>query len=57
MTQVAIAPEERLEHASWITCDNLLSLRKSDLTRYVGSLRAAKRLEVDKALRLALDLG
>jgi mRNA interferase MazF len=56
-TQVAIAPEEGLKHASWIMCDNLVSLRKSDLTHYVGSLRTAKQAEVDKALRLALDLG
>jgi len=56
-TQVAIAPEEGLKHASWIMCDNLVSLRKSDLTHYVGSLRKAKQAEVDKALRLALDLG
>ena len=56
-TQVAIAPEEGLKHASWIMCDNLVSLRKSDLTHYVGSLRTAKQAEVDKALILALDLG
>ena len=56
-TQVAIGPEEGLKHASWIMCDNLVSLRKSDLTHYVGSLRAAKQAEVDKALKVALDLG
>jgi mRNA-degrading endonuclease toxin of MazEF toxin-antitoxin module len=38
-------------------CDNLVSLRKSDLTHYVGSLRAAKQAEADKALKVALDLG
>ena len=56
-TQVAIAPEEGLKHASWIMCDQLVSLRKSDLTHHLGSLRRAKQSEVDKALRLALDLG
>ena len=56
-TQVAIAPEEGLKHASWIMCDNLVSLRKSDLTDYVGSLGTAKQAEVDKTMRLALDLG
>jgi len=56
-TQVAIGPEEGLKHASWIMCDNLVSLRKSDLTHYVGSLRAAKQAEADKALKVALDLG
>lgn len=57
VTQVAIAPEEGLKDASWIMCDDLVSLRKSDPTHYVGSLRTAKQAEVDKALRLALDLG
>lgn len=55
-TQVAVGPEEGLKHASWIMCDNLVSLRKSDLKHYVGSLRAAKQTEVDRALKLALDL-
>ena len=56
-TQVAVGREEGLKHASWITCDNLVSLRKADLTHYLGSLRTVKREELDKALRLALDLG
>jgi mRNA interferase MazF len=56
-TQVAIGPEEGLKHASWIMCDNLVSLRKSELTHYVGSLRAAKQVEVDRALKVALELG
>lgn len=55
-SQVAIGPEEGLKHASWIMCDNLVSLRKSDLTHYVGSLPAAKQTNVDKALKVALDL-
>jgi len=55
-TQVAVGPEEGLKHASWIMCDNLVSLRKSDLTHYLGSLRVAKQIEVDRALKLALDL-
>ena len=56
-TQVAVGPEDGLKHASWIMCDNLVSLRKSDLTHYVGSLRAAKQAETDRALKVALDLG
>ena len=56
-TQVAVGPEEGLKHASWIMCDNLVSLRKADLRDYVGSLRTAKQAELDKALRLALDVG
>jgi mRNA interferase MazF len=55
-TQVAVGPEEGLKHASWIMCDNLVSLRKSDLTNFVGTLSPAKLVELNRALRMALDL-
>ncbi|MGH9161271.1 MAG: type II toxin-antitoxin system PemK/MazF family toxin [Vicinamibacteraceae bacterium] len=55
-TQVAVGPAEGLKHACWITCDNLVSLRRSDLTDYVGSLSRAKVHDLKRALRLALDL-
>src|SRR5438105_2334890 len=37
-TQVPIGPEEGLKHSSWIMCDNLASLRKTDVTNYIASL-------------------
>lgn len=37
-TQVAFGVDEGLQHTSWIMCDNLATLRKSDLTDYVGSI-------------------
>jgi mRNA interferase MazF len=55
-TQVAVGPNEGLKHASWIMCDNLISLRKSDLTNFVGTLAPAKLAEMNSALRMALDL-
>jgi mRNA interferase MazF len=55
-TQVAVGPEDGLKHESWILCDNLVSIRKFDLTDYVGSLSTKKLLELDRALALALDL-
>jgi mRNA interferase MazF len=55
-TQVAVGVEEGMKHSSWITCDNLVSLRKADLTNYVGSLSSAKILELNRALKMALDL-
>jgi mRNA interferase MazF len=55
-TQVAVGPDEGLKHESWIMCDNLVSLRKADLTQYVGSLSAPKLTELNRALRMALDL-
>jgi mRNA interferase MazF len=55
-TQVAIGPGEGLKHRSWIMCDNLVSIRKSELTDYVGSLSSAKLVELNEALKMALDL-
>jgi mRNA interferase MazF len=55
-TQVAVGPEEGLKHASWIMCDNLVSLRKSDLTNFVGTLSPAKLVELNRALKMALAL-
>jgi mRNA interferase MazF len=56
-TQVAVGPAEGLKHPSWIMCDNLTSLRRSDLTDYIGSLPPAKVADLNRALRSALDLG
>jgi mRNA interferase MazF len=56
-TQVAVGPTEGLKHPSWIMCDNLISLRKTELTQYVGSLPKIKMAELKTALKMALDLG
>ncbi|HWY43940.1 MAG TPA: type II toxin-antitoxin system PemK/MazF family toxin [Candidatus Sulfotelmatobacter sp.] len=56
-TQVPVGPDEGLKHHSWITCDNLVSIRKSDLTNYIGSLSPAKLTELNRALKMALDLS
>jgi mRNA interferase MazF len=56
-TQVAIGTDEGVKHPSWIMCDNLVSLRKSDLTDYVGSLSRPKLTELNEAIQTALDLG
>ncbi len=55
-TQVAVGIPEGLKHESWIMCDNLVSLLKSDLTDFVGSLSPGKRAEVDRALLVSLEL-
>ena len=55
-TQVSIGPDEGLKHPSWIMCDNLVSIRKSDLTGYIGSLSRGKLVELSHALKMALDL-
>src|SRR5438132_5190646 len=55
-TQVAVGPDEGLRHSSWIMCDHLVSLRKADLTQFVGSLSGRKLLELKHALKMALDI-
>jgi mRNA interferase MazF len=55
-TQISIGVDEGLKHESWILCDNLVSLRKVQLTRFVGSLARSKIQELDRALKMALAL-
>jgi mRNA interferase MazF len=55
-SQVQVGIEEGLKHPSWIMCDNLMSLRKSELTHFIGSLTKAKLSELNKALAVALGL-
>lgn len=55
-TQVAIGPDEGLKHPSWIMCDNLVSLRKTELSHFIAQLSAAKLAQLDRALRLALSI-
>jgi mRNA interferase MazF len=57
LTQVSVGIDEGLRHESWIMCDMLASLRKSDLTQYIGSLSAQKIRELDLSLAAALDLA
>ena len=55
-TQVDIGPDEGLRHDSSVHCDELVSLQKSRLTQYVGSLGAAKLMLLDTALMAALGI-
>lgn len=55
-SQVAIGMDEGLKHESSIHCDGLVSLPKSVLTNYVGTLPPGKLAILDYALRVALDL-
>jgi len=55
-TQVSVGFDEGLKYESWILCDNLVSLRKVQLTRFVGSLSPPKIAELDRALKIALAL-
>ena len=55
-TQVDVGLNEGLRHDSSVHCDELVSLRKSQLTQFVGSLDATKRKCLDDALMVALGL-
>jgi mRNA interferase MazF len=47
---------EGVKHESGIHCDELVSLPKTALTTFVGSLPARKLDELKRALRVALDV-
>jgi mRNA interferase MazF len=55
-TQVAVGTDEGLKHDSSIHCDELVSLHKSVLTNYVGSLPSSKLRSLNRALRTALEI-
>jgi mRNA interferase MazF len=56
-TQVAVGTDAGLKNASWIMCDNLVNLRKTDLTNFLGTLGRRGLAELDQALKMALDLA
>jgi mRNA interferase MazF len=53
-TQVEVGVDEGLKHDSAVFCDDLISIQKSLLTDYIGSLSPYKMQEVNAALRIAL---
>jgi mRNA interferase MazF len=56
-TQVRIGVDEGLKHDSRIHCDELVSLPKSTLTNYIGTLSSEKIQGINRALRPALDVA
>lgn len=55
-TQVPVGINDGLKHDSSIHCDELVSLPKSMLTQYVGTLSPSKIQALNKALCVALDI-
>ena len=55
-TQVDVGLNEGLRHDSSVHCDELVSLRKSQLTQFVGTFDATKLKCLDDALMVALGL-
>ncbi len=55
-TQVKVGIDEGLKHDSSIYCDELVSIVKSSLRNFVGSLSHEKIAQLDDALKIALEL-
>jgi mRNA interferase MazF len=55
-SQVLVDIEEGLQHDSSIHCDELVSLPKSMLTNYVGTLSPDLIDDLNQALKVALDI-
>lgn len=55
-TQVQVGVDEGLKHERSIHCDEIVSLGKSMLSNYIGTLSPQKLGQLDRALRIALDI-
>jgi len=55
-TQIQVGISEGLKHDSSIHCDELISIPKSRLTNYIGKLSEEQLLDLDHALKVALDI-
>lgn len=55
-SQVAVGIDQGLKFDSAIHCDELVSLSKTVLTDYIGSLSPTKIVELNHALSVALEL-
>jgi len=56
-TQIPVGVDEGLKHDCGIHCDELVSLPRSSLTDFVGSLPLSKARKLDRALAIALGLA
>ncbi len=56
-SQVLVGVDEGLKQPSAIHCDALVSLPKSTLTNYVGTIPPAKISQLNRALAVALGLA
>lgn len=55
-SEVEIGVDERLKHDGCVRCDELVSLRESALTNFIGSLSPQKIQELNQALKAALEI-
>jgi len=55
-SQVPVGVEQGLKHESSIHCDELISIKKSSLNDFIGTLSPEKIEELNRALAVALGL-
>jgi mRNA interferase MazF len=55
-TQIPVGIKEGLKHDSCIYCDELISIPKSSLTNYIGTLSYEKIEELNHTLKVALEI-
>ena len=55
-TQVEVGTEEGLKHDSSIHCDALVSISKSSLTDFIGSLSTEGVMQLNQALAIAVGI-
>ena len=56
-TQVPVGIEEGLKHDSSVHCDELVSLPKTVLTNFVGTLSPRKLNALNTSLKIALEIN
>ncbi len=55
-TQVPVGVDEGLKHDSSIHCDALISIPKSSLTSFIGTLSTIKMQALNRALAIAVGI-
>lgn len=55
-TQLSVGISEGLKDTSSIFCDELISIEKSKLTHYLGSLSSEKLQKLEECLKIALGI-
>jgi mRNA interferase MazF len=56
-TQVEVGPPDGLKHESSVHCDALVSVQKTLLTDFIGTLDLERKRVLDQALCIALGLS
>lgn len=55
-TEVAVGPDNGIDHPSVISCDNIATIEVADLGRKIGRLLPAQEVLLSRAIAAAFDL-